>query len=207
MFVIVFILTLSASMFLLTRCTDVINITFKQLLRYFLLPGIIATLGVGFIDAVINKKYQTMKNHSIGQYLIRIIFYPIIVDLLISFGEVNMRKVPNNGSNHKSHVIYFYQVAFTTIGRYMTTISGCLVSIFIMTASIALRDVFFHRMSRIQCWIAFKMRSCLRKISSGFIDNEFDKFEDWFFSKEFTSFKASILNNEFTIELIGKSII
>lgn len=203
MYAVVFLVCVSACMFVIVRKNA--TTSFKKLLQHCLLPSIVATIGVGFIDAVVNKKYQSMKRDSIGQYLIRILFYPIVVDLLISFGEANIRQISTNGANHRSHVIYFYQVAFTTIGRYMTTISGSLLSILIMAASIALKDLLFHRMSRIQCWLAFKFRALLKKVTSRVADeNEFEKFEDWFFSKEFSSFKASVLNNEFTIELIGK---
>jgi len=183
-----------------------IQITLKRLVQVFLIPSILAVLGINLLDGLVNKEYQMFTKGSIGQYVIRILVYPVVVDLVLAIVETNAQKIPSaaNRVNSPSHVVYFYQVAFSIVGRYMTTISGGIMDIFIMAASITVKDFVLHRMGRLRCWLAYHTRLILEKICSPYINTmDFESFEDWFYSKEFTYFKANAINNDFTIELAG----
>lgn len=184
-----------------------IQISLKRLIQVFLIPSLLAVLGINLLDGLVNKEYQLFEKGSIGQYVIRIFVYPVVVDIILAIVETNTQKIPSapDHMNAPSHVVYFYQVAFSIVGRYMTTISGGIMDIFIMAVSIAVKDFVLHRMGRLRCWLAYRTRSLLEKIYPSYINTtDYENFEDWFYSKEFTFFKANSINNDFTIELAGE---
>ena len=79
------------------------------------------------------------------------------------------------------------------------------MDIFIMAASVAGKDFILHRMGRIRCWLAFHTRILLVKIYPPYANTvDYEAFKDWFYSKDFTYFKANTLNSDFAVELTGK---
>eukprot|EP00111_Clytia_hemisphaerica_P007515 TCONS_00021835-protein len=202
-----FLVGMVASVFCLSKNLEV-QITRKRIFQVLVIPSIIAVLGVNVLDAVVNKEYQIFSKGSIGQYVVRLVIYPITVDILLAITETNVQKIPSNHINNPSHVVYFYQVAFTIIGRYMTTISGGIMDIFIMAASVAGKDFILHRMGRIRCWLAFHTRTLLVKFYPPYANTvDYETFKDWFYSKDFTYFKANTLNSDFAVELTGVIIV
>lgn len=202
----IFIIGVVASVYCMYKALE-LQITRKRIFLVFVFPTIIAVLGVNVLDAIVNKEYQMLAQASLGQYLVRIVVYPLLVDVLLAIIETNIQKIPSNQNvNSPNHVVYFFQVAFLFVGRYMTTMAGSVIDIFIMAATVAVRDILLHRMSRIRCRIAYFLRSVHEKIFKRCTDYsvKYDAFEDWFYSKDFTYFKAKTLNNNFVIELVGK---
>lgn len=202
----IFLIGLTASMLCLYKNLE-IQITRKRIFQVLILPSVIAVLGLNFLDGIVNKEYQMLRQGSIEQYIVRLVIYPTIVDILLAITERNIHSIPTNqnSKNNPSHVIYFYQVAYAFVGRYMTTMAGDIVGIVIMATTIMVKDIVFHRMGRIRCRIAYFVRSVLEKILPWYTESvDYETFEGWFYSKHFTYFKANTLNNDFVIELVGK---
>ena len=181
------------------------HMTFKDAFCFFVLPVTIAALAIGFIGVYFSKKYELQANGSWQKYVLRLVVYPILVDGFVSFTEVNIRQLTMCEADVRSHVIFLCQVAFGIIGRYMTTTAGSLSYIAIMSFVIAVKDIGLHRMSRIQCWIAFKLKRFFRKcIKCGNAQQSQEEFDDWFFSKDFTDFRAFVVSSEFVHEFTGQ---
>lgn len=202
----IFLVGLTTSMLCMYKNLE-IQITRKRIFQVFIVPSVIAVLGLNFLDGIVNKEYQMLAQGSLEQYIVRLVIYPCIVDILLAITERNIHSIPTNqnNKNNPSHIIYFYQVAYAFVGRYMTTMAGDIVGIIIMATTIMVKDIVFHRMGRIRCRIAYFVRSVLEKIVPWYTDSvDYETFEGWFYSKHFTYFKANTLNNDFVIELVGK---
>lgn len=65
---------------------------------------------------------------------------------------------------------------------------------------VMIKDVIFHRMGRVQCWLFYKIRKLLQR-QKGSIE----EFHVWYFDERFCNFRACVLNNDLLHEFTGIS--
>eukprot|EP00794_Sanderia_malayensis_P009354 gene9354-10339_t len=195
LFMAVFFLVLPLAHFNISKHEQAVK--FGNSFKYYVAPMFFMALGIGFVDIYFSKTYRVEKDGTPLKYIQRLIVYPIIMDLFLSFGEFFVRRLNNCSVHGRAHSLYLIQVRFGILGRYMTITSGDLASVTITSCAVAIKDVFFHRMSRFQCWLAFKLRRFFPCYQG---DDEATDFHEWFFDEDFCNFRGCVINNEFLHE-------
>ena len=200
LFMTVFYLVLPLAHYNISRHVE--TVSFTNSFKYYVAPMFFMALGIGFVDIYFSKTYRVEEDGTLLKYAQRLIVYPVIMDLFLSCGEFCVRRLDNCSVHGRAHSIYLIQVRFGILGRYMTLTSGNLTSVAITSCLVALKDMVFHRMSRMQCWLAFKLRRifpcCRRTDQRGF--------HQWYFDEEFCNFRGCVINNEFLHEFTGMKV-
>ena len=175
------------------------EIQLKRIFIRLVLPVIFCTTGYSFSMIYLCSRFKVADNTE--RYLIRLLYYPFIVEMSLILLEYCCRTFDGGDSitiHGRVHLIFCVQVAFGILGRYMTMLSGGLVDVAIISAFHFFKDVFLHRSSWLQCYVAHKFKQLF--VSN---DNKED-FNEWFYSRDFQKFRAYVFNNDFVLELTGK---
>ncbi|XP_057314030.1 uncharacterized protein LOC130655309 isoform X2 [Hydractinia symbiolongicarpus] len=176
------------------------DMSFLNIAKRFIFPILSGVLGIGFTEIYLSKKFAEASRYE--RYVIRLVIYPLLVDLILNFQEYGARqflKTEHFTVHGLSHFVYVAQVAFGILGRYMTTTSGSLTNVAIVSGLIAVKDIIMHRACRFQCWLGYYLRR-LFKLKD--INDDHGTFEDWFYNEDYRNFRSCILNNDFVHELI-----
>ena len=184
---------------LVNTAKHVEEVTLKKIVIRLILPVIFGSGGYIFAQIYLSSRFKVADNTE--QFLIRLLYYPLILEVSLIYQEYCYRTFDGgiNITNHgRAHFIFLTQVSFGILGRYMTMISGSLIEVTIYSACQFLKDVFVHRLSWLQCYIAHKLKRLFRMK-----DGEED-FDTWFYSPNFQEFRACVFNNEFILEVTGK---
>ena len=156
------------------------GVNMKEILIRLLIPVIVGSAGYIFTTIYLNNKYKVA--NTTNKFLIRLLYFPLILEPVLIFQEFSFRtfRLTENDEacsiHGRAHFVFLTQVSFGILGRYMTTISGNLSNVALFSAVIAIKDISLHRMSRVQCWLAFKLKK-LFALDDG---NQFEEFEEWF---------------------------
>ena len=81
---------------------------------------------------------------------------------------------------------------------FMIFFSGDLTSLTITCGLVMVKDVVFHRMGRIQCWLFYKARHLLKETKGSV-----QEFREWYFEERFRNFRACVLNNDLLNDFTG----
>ena len=79
-------------------------------------------------------------------------------------------------------------------------ILGNLTMLTLTCSLVMIKDVVFHRMGRIQCWMFYKIRRFFKRQPSST-----EEFRTWYFEERFCNFRACVLNNDLLHEFTGRS--
>ena len=175
------------------------EIRIKNIFTKLILPFTFAAAGYTFAMIYLSNKFKVAE--STEKYLIRLVYYPLIVDVSLQLSEYCFRTFDGGSSttaHGRAHFIFFIQVAFGILGRYLTTISGSLIYVTVFSLFHFVKDILVHRLSWLQCYIAYKVK---RFFSMKEAEEDFDQ---WFYSIEFQGFRTCVFNNDFVLELTGK---
>ena len=175
------------------------EIQMKRIFIRLVLPVIFCSVGYSFLMIYLCSRFKVA--NSTEKYLIRLAYYPLIVEVSLVFLEYCCRTFNGGISitiHGRAHFIFCVQVAFGILGRYMTMFSGNLIDVTIFSAFHFLKDVFIHRSSWLQCYVAHRFK---RLFGSKQRRKDFD---EWFYSRDFQDFRACVFNNDFMLELTGK---
>ena len=71
----------------------------------------------------------------------------------------------------------------------------------ITCALVMIKDIIFHRMGRIQCFLFYKTRKLFQRRGTGSIE----EFRLWYFEERFRNFRACVLNNDLLHDFTGTS--
>lgn len=177
------------------------KIQMKNTFIKLFLPVFFLTTGYEFSQVYLFSKFKEVEDKE--KYLIRLVYYPLIVEVSLTLVEYGGRTFDggNNITVHgRAHFLFSVQATLAMLGRYLTTISGSLLVVTVISVFHFLKDVFVHRLSWLYCYIAHKFKRLLR-----FKEGE-ENFNEWFYSPNFQEFRACVFNNDFVIELVGKKI-
>ena len=177
------------------------KIQMKNTFIKLFLPVFVLTTGYEFSQVYLFSKFKEVEDKE--KYLIRLVYYPLIVEVSLTLVEYGGRTFDggNNITVHRrAHFLFSVQATLAMLGRYLTTISGSLLVVTVISVFHFLKDVFVHRLSWLYCYIAHKFKRLLR-----FKEGE-ENFNEWFYSSNFQEFRACVFNNDFVIELVGKKI-
>ena len=175
------------------------EIQLKRIFIRLVLPVVFCTTGYSFSMIYLCSRFKVA--HTTEKYLIRLVYYPLIVEVSLILLEYCCRTFDGGDTitiHGRVHLIFCVQVAFGILGRYMTMLSGGLVDVAIFSAFHFFKDVFLHRSSWLQCYFAHKFKRIF--VSK---DRKED-FNEWFYSRDFQKFRAYVFNNDFVLELTGK---
>ncbi|XP_057312904.1 uncharacterized protein LOC130654358 [Hydractinia symbiolongicarpus] len=192
-----FFTTFTLSFYRISKYHDM---SFLNLIKRFIVPMLSGVLGVGFTEIYLSKKFVESSGYE--RYAIRLVVYPLLVDIILNFQEYGARQLMKTEGftvQGLAHFIYGAQVAFGILGRYMTTTSGSLTNVAIVSGLIAVKDIIMHRACRFQCWLGYYLRR-LFKLKD--INDDHGTFEDWFYNEDYRNFRSCILSNDFVCELV-----
>ena len=175
------------------------EILFKNIIIKLIFPCIFAATGHVFCQIYLFSKFRT--SDKTDKCLIRLVYYPSIVEVSLILIEYSCRTF--DGGTYvtvhgRAHYIFFIQTSLGVLGRYLTTISGSLESVTVISFFQFLKDAFIHRLSWLQCYITHKVKGffCVKEGK--------EDFNEWFYNRDFQEFRACVLNNDFVIEVAGK---
>ena len=192
---------------LVNTAKHVEEVKLKNIFFRLIFPVIVGSGGYIFAQIYLSSRFKVADNTE--QYLIRLLYYPFILEVSLILQEYCYRTFDGgtNISNHgRAHFIFLTQVSFGILGQYMTTTSGSLMEVTVYSACQFLKDVAVHRLSWQQCYIAHKFKRLIPhkfKLLFGIEDGEED-FDTWFYSPNFQEFRACVFNNDFILEVTGK---
>ena len=176
------------------------EIRLKNIFTRLILPSFVGTAAYLFSEVYLFNKFKEADSKE--KYLIRLFYYPLIVEVSLTLTEYGCRTFDRGGSNitvnGRAHFIFYGQATFAILGRYLTIISGSLVDVTLISIFHFMKDVFVHRLSWLQCKVAHKVKRVLRSKEG---KEDFDK---WFYSPNFQKFRACVFNNDFVIEVSGR---
>ena len=184
---------------LLNIANYVEEVKFKTIFVKLIFPGLIGSAGYTFSEIYLSNRYKVASGSE--KYLIRLVYYPLIVEVSLILQEFCFRTFDggiNTRNNGRAHFLFITQVSFGVLGRYMTIASGSLVDVTVFSAFQSFKDIFVHRLSRLQCFIAYKVKQFF-----GMKDVEED-FDTWFDNPAFQEFRAHVFNNDFLLEMAGE---
>ena len=175
------------------------EIRFMKIIVKIIFPCIFGTTGYIFCQIYLFSKFKV--SDETDKYLIRLLYYPLMVEVSLILIEYCCRTL--DGGTYitihgRAHYIFFVQATLGILGRYLTTTSGSLETVTVISAFHFVKDVFVHRLSWLQCYIAHKMKRILC-----FTEGKED-FNVWFYRRDFQEFRACVLNNDFVTEVTGK---
>ena len=174
------------------------EIQMKRIFIRLVLPVIFCSAGYSFLMIYLCSRFKVAD--STEKYLIRLVYYPLIVELSLILLEYCCRTFNGGISitiHGRAHFIFSVQVAFGILGRYMTMFSGNLIDVTIFSAFHFLKDVFIHWSSWLQCYVAHRFK---RLFGSKQKRKDFD---EWFYSSDFQEFRVCVFSNDFMLELTG----
>ena len=174
-------------------------IRFKNIVIKIIFPCIFGATGYVFCQMYLFSKFKI--SDKTDKYLIRLVCYPLIVEVSLILIEYCCRTFDGGiytSVHGRAHYMLFIQTSFVVLGRYLTTTSGSLQSVTVISVFHFLKDILVHRLSWLQCYIAHKVKSffCVKEGK--------EDFNVWFYNREFQDFRACVLNNDFVIEVTGK---
>ena len=176
------------------------EVRLKNIFTRLILPSFVGTGAYLFSEVYFFSKFKEADSKE--KYLIRLVYYPLIVEVSLTLTEYGCRTFDRGGSNitvnGRAHFIFYGQATFAILGRYLTIISGSLVHVTLISVFHFLKDVFVHRVSWLQCKVAHKVKRVLH-----FKEGKED-FDKWFYSPNFQKFRACVFNNDFVIEISGR---
>ena len=193
-----------AIMFYFIMITCLLNmqtygVRLKTVVKNLIIPIIFASALYMFAKLYLRNRYMMANNTE--KFLIRVIYYPLIVECSLIYQEYSYRTFDDgtiSTVHGRAHFVFLSQVSFSMLGRYLTTIAGSLLEVLLFSFLIFLKDILIHRMSKLQCYLAHKVKTFL-KMS----DSEED-FNNWFYSQSFQEFRGCVFNNDFIHEITGK---
>ena len=175
------------------------EIRLKNIFIRIMFPCFFGTAGYMFSQVYLFSKFKA--SDVTEKYLIRLVYYPLMVEVSLILIEYCCRTFDAGTYTNvhgRAHYIFFVQATLGILGRYLTTISGSLASVTVISAFHFVKDVFVHRLSWLQCYIAHKVKRLL-----SFKEGKED-FSVWFYDPHFQEFRACVFNNDFVIEVAGK---
>ena len=175
------------------------GVKLKTIFIKLIFPGLIGCAGYTFSELYLSNRYKVASGSE--KYLIRLVYYPLVLEVSLILQEFCFRTFDggiNTRNNGRAHFLFITQVSFGVLGRYMTIASGCLIDVTVFSAFHSIKDVLVHRLSRLQCYIAYKV-----KWFFGMKDVEED-FDTWFYNPAFQEFRAHVFNNDFLLEMTGE---
>ena len=175
------------------------EIRLKNIFIKLILPVVFGSIWYIFAVIYLSNKFKVAKDRD--KYVIRIVYYPLIVEGSLILQEYCYRTFDGGSDttvHGRAHFIFLSQVSFGILGRYMTTISGSLIDVTVFSLFHFFKDILIHRLSWLQCYVAHKLKRFL-----GMRDAE-EEFNEWFYSSRFQDFRACVFNNEFVLEVASK---
>ena len=175
------------------------EIRLKNIFIRLILPVVFGSIWYIFAVIYLSNKFKVAKDRD--KYVIRIVYYPLIVEGSLILQDYCYRTFDGGSDttvHGRAHFIFLSQVSFGILGRYMTTISGSLIDVTVFSLFHFFKDVLIHRLSWLQCYVAHKLKRFL-----GMREAE-EEFNEWFYSSHFQDFRACVFNNEFVLEVASK---
>lgn len=175
------------------------EIRLKNIFIKLILPVVFGSIWYIFAVIYLSNKFKVAKDRD--KYVIRIVYYPLIVEGSLILQEYCYRTFDGGSDttvHGRAHFIFLSQVSFGILGRYMTTISGSLIDVTVFSLFHFFKDILIHRLSWLQCYVAHKLKRFL-----GMREAE-EEFNEWFYSSRFQDFRACVFNNEFVLEVASK---
>ena len=184
---------------LLNIANYVEEVKLKTIFIKLIFPRLIGSGGYTFSEIYLCNRYKVASGSE--KYLIRLVYYPLIVEVSLILQEFCFRTFDggiNTRNNGRAHFLFITQVSFGVLGQYMTIASRSLVDVTVFSAFQSFKDIFVHRLSRLQCFIVYKVKQFF-----GMKDVEED-FDTWFDNPAFQEFRAHVFNNDFLLEMTGE---
>ena len=178
---------------------QIYGVRLKTIVKNLICPIIFGSALYMFAKLYLRNRYMMADNTE--KFLIRVIYYPLIVESSLLYQEYSYRTFDDgtlSTVHGRAHFVFLSQVSFGILGRYLTTIAGSLWEVALFSFLIFLKDILLHRMSWLQCYLAHKVKNFL-----GMSDSEED-FNNWFYSPSFQEFRGCVFNNDFIHEITGK---
>ena len=175
------------------------EIRLKNIFIRIMFPCFFGTAGCMFSQVYLFSKLKV--SDVTDKYLIWSVYYPLMVEVSLILIEYCCRTFDGGTYTNvhgRAHYIFFVQATFGILGRYLATISGSLISVTVISAFYFVKDVFVHRLSWLQCYIAHKVKRvfCFKERK--------EDFSVWFCGPHFQEFGECVFNNDFVTEVAGK---